>query len=187
MWNIINKIVSILLILLLLPVFIIVSIAILLDDGFPIIYIQQNYGKNHTKFNLYKFRTMKKDTPRLPTEEMVHPKKYLLKSGKILRKFSLDELPQFFNVLNNTMNFIGPRPSMTENEDVIKNLREKYGIQKLKPGITGLAQINGRDANSYHTKIEWDKTYMEKQSFYLDFIIILKTFFVVLFPKNIKH
>ncbi|MDC0917543.1 sugar transferase [Candidatus Marinimicrobia bacterium] len=183
----IQKIITIFLLILLAPIFLLVSIVIWLDDGFPLLYIQKNYGKNHTVFSLYKFRTMKKNTPSIPTEEMTHPKKYLLRSGSIIRKFSLDELPQFFNVLNGTMNVIGPRPCMLNNENIIKNLRENYGIDKIKPGITGLAQVNGRDANNYATKVDWDKKYMENQSLLLDLKIILKTFYVILIPKNIKH
>ena len=110
MSSIISKIIALLLIILLIPLLLVVSIIIFLDDGFPIIYTQKNYGKNHKPFNLYKFRTMKRYTPEMPTEEFHEPRKYLLKSGKLLRKFSIDELPQFFNILGNKINFIGPRP-----------------------------------------------------------------------------
>lgn len=183
-----NKIVALGLIILLLPVFIIVSLIILIDDGFPIIYIQKNYGKNHKPFDLYKFRTMKKNTPEMPTEEFKNPGKYLLKSGLFLRKFSIDELPQFFNILEGNLNFIGPRPCMTKNEEVIKELREKDGIEKLMPGITGWAQVNGRDLNSYQEKVSLDKYYLKNQSLLLDIKIIFKTFFVVLIRNNdIKH
>ena len=182
-----NKIIALLLIILLLPLLLIVSIIIFLDDGFLIIYIQKNYGKNHRPFDLYKFRTMKSDTPEIPTEEFDQPKKYLLKSGKFLRKFSIDELPQFFNILENKINFIGPRPCMVNNEEIIKELREKNGIHNIKPGITGWAQVNGRDSNSYQEKVNFDKYYYENKNFFLDLKIIFKTFFVILFPKNIKH
>ena len=183
----IQKIIAILLLILLAPIFLLVSIIVWLDDGHPLLYIQKNYGKNQTVFNLYKFRTMKKGTPSIPTEEMIQPKKYLLRSGNIIRKFSLDELPQFFNVLNGTMNIIGPRPCMIKNEEIINNLRKKYGVDKIKPGITGLAQVNGRDANNYLSKVEWDKKYMENKSLLLDLKIVLKTIYVILIPKNIKH
>lgn len=182
-----RKIITLFLIISLSPILLLISLIIWIDDGFPIVYIQENYGQNNTTFNLYKFRTMKKNTPNIPTEEMDNPQKYLLKSGSILRKFSLDELPQLFNILNGTMNFIGPRPSMTKNEDIIKELREKYDVHKIKPGVTGLAQVNGRDANNYKEKVDWDRKYMENQSFSLDIKILFKTLFVVLFPKNIKH
>ena len=187
MGNISKIIIALLLIIFLLPVFIVVSIIILIDDGYPIIYIQKNYGKNHKPFDLYKFRTMKKNTPEMPTEEFIEPEKYLLRSGLFLRKFSIDELPQFFNILQGKINFIGPRPCMTNNEEIIRELREKYGIEKMMPGITGWAQINGRDLNSYQEKISLDKYYLDNKNLLLDIKIIFKTFVVILFPKNIKH
>ena len=187
MGAIINKIIAFSLIILLLPVLIIVALIIFIDDGFPIIYTQRNYGQNHKPFDLYKFRTMQRYTPEMPTEEFDEPKKYLLKSGKFLRKFSIDELPQFFNILENKINFIGPRPCMVNNEEIVKNLREKENIHLIKPGITGWAQVNGRDSNSYKTKVSLDKYYFDNKSLLLDLKIILKTFGVILFPKNIKH
>ena len=183
----INKIIALILIILLLPLLLIVSITIFLDDGFPIIYTQKNYGKNHKPFDLYKFRTMKRETPEMPTEEFEQPKKYLLQSGKLLRKFSMDELPQFFNILENKINFIGPRPCMVNNEEIVKELREKNNIHKIKPGITGWAQVNGRDLNSYEQKVKLDKYYLDNKNILLDLNIVLKTFKVILFPKNIKH
>ncbi len=183
----IRKLIALSLIILLSPIYFIIAMIILVDDGFPIIYKQVNLGKNHIPFVLFKFRTMKKNTPLLPTEEMNNSDNYLLRSAHFLRKFSLDEIPQFFNVLNGTMNFIGPRPCLEKNESVIKNLREKYGIHEIRPGITGLAQVEGRDANSYERKVELDKKYFEKQNFIMDLKIIFQTFFVVIFPKNIKH
>jgi len=187
MTSIISKFIALLLIILLTPLLIIVALIIFIDDGFPIIYIQRNYGQNHKPFDLYKFRTMKRYTPEMPTEEFDEPKKYLLKSGKFLRKFSIDELPQFFNILQNKINFIGPRPCMVDNEEIIKNLREKENIHLIKPGITGWAQVNGRDSNSYKRKVSLDKYYFDNKSLLLDLKIILKTFGVILLPKNIKH
>ena len=182
-----NKIIALILIILLLPLLLIVSIIIYLDDGFPIIYIQKNYGKNHKPFDLYKFRTMRTDTPEMSTEKFNQPDKYLLKSGKLLRKFSIDELPQFFNILENKINFIGPRPCMVDNEEIVKELREKNDVHKIKPGITGWAQVNGRDLNSYEKKVELDKYYYDNKNILLDLRIVLKTFRVILFPKHIKH
>jgi len=187
MSNYMNKIIALILIILLLPLLLIVSIIIFLDDGFPIIYTQKNYGKNHKPFYLYKFRTMSTDTPEMPTEEFNQPDKYLLKSGKLLRKFSIDELPQFFNIIENKINFIGPRPCMVDNEEIVKELREKNDVHKIKPGITGWAQVNGRDLNSYEKKVELDKYYYDNKNILLDLRIVLKTFIVIFFPKNIKH
>jgi O-antigen biosynthesis protein WbqP len=187
MSNILNKLIALLLIILLLPVLIITALIIFIDDGFPIIYIQRDYGKNHKPFNLYKFRTMKKDAPKVPTEELDQPKKHLLRSGTILRKFSIDELPQFFNILQNKINFIGPRPCMVENEEIIRKLREKNDVHKIKPGITGWAQVNGRDLNSYEEKVNLDTYYFNNKNIFLDLKIVLKTLKVIFFPKNIKH
>tara|TARA_Y100001935_G_scaffold25995_1_gene19370 strand:+ start:781 stop:1335 length:555 start_codon:yes stop_codon:yes gene_type:complete len=183
----INRIIASILIILLAPLFLLISLFIIIFDGFPIIYIQKNYGLNHKIFDLYKFRTMRKNTPELPTEEFMNADSYISKLGKILRKYSLDELPQFFNILKGDMYFIGPRPCMVNNEDIVKDMREKKGIDKIKPGITGLAQVNGRDNNSYVKKVELDYEYMTKKNILMDIQIVIKTFIVILFPKNIKH
>lgn len=185
----IQKIISFILIIILSPILAIIALIIFLDDGFPIFYIQKNYGLNHKPFNLYKFRTMKKNTPEVPTEHFTenHSATYLLNSGRILRKYSLDELPQLLNIIKGEMNFIGPRPCMVNNEEVVKDLREKYGVDKLIPGITGWAQINGRDSNSFERKVELDYYYLNNKSIFLDIKIVVKTFFVVLLSKSIKH
>ncbi len=183
----INKFIALLIIIILSPIYLLISIMIYLTDGAPIFYVQKNYGIDHTTFDLYKFRTMKKNTPEMPTEEFMNADEYILKIGKFLRKYSLDEIPQFFNIIKGDLNFIGPRPCMTKNEDIIKNLREKKDIHKIKPGITGLAQVNGRDDNSYEKKVALDYEYMKNSNFLMDIQIIIKTIYVVLFPKNIKH
>jgi len=117
-------------------------------------------------------------------------KKYdprVTKTGKLIRATRLDELPQFFNVLKGDMNFVGPRPCMSSNEEIVKKLREEKRIHKIKPGITGWAQVNGRDLNSFENKVELDNYYLLNRSLWLNFKIILKTFFVVLVQRNIKH
>jgi len=119
----ITRIIALLLLIFISPLLILISIIILIEDGFPIIYKQINLGKNHKTFTLFKFRTMLKTTPLLPTEEMNDSNKYLLQCGHFLRKYSLNELPQFFNVINGTINFIGPRPCLEKNEEIVKNLR----------------------------------------------------------------
>jgi len=182
-----QKLIAILILAVLQPLFFIISLIIIINDGFPIIYIQKNYGKNHKLFYLYKFRTMKKDTPEMSTEEFNQPEKYILKSGQFLRKFSLDELPQLINIIQGDMKFIGPRPCMVNNEDIVKNLREERNIDKLTPGITGWAQVNGRDLNSFEKKVELDHYYMLNKNVLLDIQIILMTIKVVLLPKQVKH
>lgn len=130
---------------------------------------------------------MKQGTPEIPTEEFRNPEKYILKAGKFLRKFSLDELPQLLNIIQGDMKFIGPRPCMVNNEEIIKNLREEKGIDKLTPGITGWAQVNGRDFNSFDKKVDLDYYYMLNRNFFLDIKIIFLTIHVVLFSKQMKH
>ena len=179
----ISRIIALVLLVILSPLFITISLLIFIFDGFPIIYIQKNYGLNNKIFNLYKFRTMKHNTPELPTEELSNASSYISKLGKILRKFSFDELPQFFNILKGDMHFIGPRPCMVKNEEIVKEMRELKGVHKIKPGITGLAQVNGRDSNSYERKVELDYEYMKNANFIMDMKIVLKTFVVILFPK----
>lgn len=185
----IQKIIAVILAIILSPFIAIIVLIIFLDDGAPIIYIQRNYGLNHKPFDLYKFRTMKKNTPEVPTEHFTenHSASYLLKSGRILRKYSLDELPQLFNIIRGEMNFIGPRPCMVNNEEIVKNLREKNGVDKLIPGITGWAQVNGRDLNSFEKKVSLDSYYLKHKSIVLDIKIVIKTFIVILFKKDIKH
>ena len=182
-----NKIFSLLLMILIIPIYIIIALVVIINDGFPIFYFQEKYGKNNKIFKLYKFRTMKKNAPQVPTEEFKNANKFIIRGGTILRMFSLDELPQFFNVLKGDMNIIGPRPSMTLNEEKIKEMRVKKGVHKIKPGITGWAQVNGRDLNSFEKKVELDYYYLLNKSLWLDLKIIFMTFKVVLITRLVKH
>ena len=185
----ISRLLAIALIIILSPIFIVCSLIILINDGFPILFMQKKLGKNHEPFYQYKFRTMKKNTPQKPTElfEKKDVEKYILKFGHLMRRFSIDEFPQLINIIKGDMKFIGPRPCMSENEEVIKTLRESKNIHSLSPGITGWAQVNGRDLNSFEMKVELDEYYFKNRSVFLDIKILFKTFFVVLAPKNIKH
>jgi O-antigen biosynthesis protein WbqP len=182
-----SRIIALLLILLILPLYCLIAFIVYISDGLPIFYVQKKLGLYHKDFDLYKFRTMKKNTPEIPTEQMDDSSNYIIKFGLFLRKFSLDELPQFLNVLKGDMNFVGPRPCMSSNEEIVKNLREEKKIHKIKPGITGWAQVNGRDLNSFKNKVELDHYYLLNRSVWLNFRIILKTVFVVLVKRNIKH
>ena len=183
----IERLIALIILLILQPIFLVVSIIIIINDGFPIIYIQKNYGKNHKLFYLYKFRTMKKNTPEISTEEFNQPEKYILKSGQFLRKFSVDELPQLINIIQGDMKFVGPRPCMAKNEDIVKSLREERNIDKLTPGITGWAQVNGRDLNSFERKVELDHYYMLNKSLSLDIKIIFMTIYIIMFSRGVKH
>jgi O-antigen biosynthesis protein WbqP len=129
---------------------------------------------------------MKKDTPNVATHLLTNHDQYLLKIGKILRKLSLDELPNLINIIKGEMVFVGPRPALY-NQDDLMTLRVETGVSKLKPGITGWAQINGRDEISITKKVKLEQEYLYKKSFLFDVYIITKTFTNVLFSKGISH
>jgi O-antigen biosynthesis protein WbqP len=182
----VNKIAAILLLIILSPILIIISILIWFEDGFPILFSQKRVGMNYSFFNIYKFRSMKKETPNVATHLLYNSEKYILKSGKLIRKLSLDELPNLINIVNGEMVFIGPRPALYNQEDLMR-LRVEEGVDKLKPGITGWAQVNGRDNISINEKVNLEKYYLLNKSIELDFKIILLTFSSVLKSKGIKH
>jgi O-antigen biosynthesis protein WbqP len=163
-----------------------VYLAIFLEDGSPVFFKQKRVGVNYTFFNIYKFRSMKKNTPNVATHLLTNPEQYLLKIGGILRKLSLDELPNLINIIKGDMVFVGPRPALY-NQDDLMTLRVATGIDKLKPGITGWAQINGRDDISIEKKVQLEQEYMYRRSTLFDFEIIIKTFTNVLFSKGVAH
>lgn len=129
---------------------------------------------------------MKKDTPNVATHLLTNPEQYLLKIGKFIRKTSLDEVPNLINIIKGEMVFVGPRPALY-NQDDLMALRVEAGVDKLKPGITGWAQINGRDEISIEEKVAFEKEYLERKSFLFDVYIIFKTFTNVLFSKGVAH
>jgi O-antigen biosynthesis protein WbqP len=174
------------LLILLSPLFFLVSIAILIEDGFPVFFTQKRVGINYTFFKIYKFRSMKKHTPNVATHLLENPDHYLLKIGKFIRKTSLDELPNLINIIKGEMVFVGPRPALY-NQDDLMILRVATGVDRLKPGITGWAQINGRDDISIEKKVQLEKEYMKKKSTLFDIEIIIKTFTNVLFSKGVSH
>jgi len=181
-----NRLFALILLIILFPIFIIVAVAILIEDGFPILFSQKRVGKNYTFFQIYKFRSMKKNTPNVATHLLTNPENYLLKIGGYLRKLSLDELPNLINIIKGEMVFVGPRPALY-NQDDLMALRVTAGVDKLKPGITGWAQINGRDEISIKTKVDLEREYLVKKSYLFDIKIILKTFANVLFSKGVTH
>ena len=152
---------------LLLPIFLIISLAIVIDDPGPVIFKQKRVGKNKKLFWLHKFRSMKVKTPDVPTHLLENPEQYITRVGKILRKTSLDELPQVYDILFNKMSIIGPRPALWNQDDLIAE-RDKYGANDVKPGLTGWAQINGRDELEIPVKAKLDGEYVEKMSFAFD-------------------
>ena len=168
------------------PLFLIISLAILIEDGFPVFFTQKRIGINYTFFNIYKFRSMKKNTPNVATHLLTNPDQYLLYIGKLIRKTSLDELPNLINIIKGEMVFVGPRPALY-NQDYLMTLRVATGVDKLKPGITGWAQINGRDEISIEKKVQLEQEYLYKKSFLFDIEIIIKTFTNILFSKGVSH
>ena len=151
----------------LLPVFLIIAIAIVIDDPGPVFFKQKRVGKNKKLFWLHKFRSMKVKTPDIPTHLLTNPEQYITRVGKFLRKTSLDELPQVYDILFNKMSIIGPRPALWNQDDLIAE-RDKYGANDVKPGLTGWAQINGRDELEIPMKAALDGEYVQKMSFGFD-------------------
>lgn len=177
---------SLLAIIILSPLFLVLSLLILISSGRPIIFKQQRVGYKNKLFTIYKFRTMKNGMRQTKTEDLTD---YEIENditfiGKVLRKLSLDELPQLFNILKGDMSFVGPRPLIPQ-EDEIRQLREKYNVYSVRPGITGWAQVNGRDFITDKQKAKLDKEYVETQSIHLDIKIMFRTVWVVLAGKDI--
>ena len=181
-----NRLFALIVFIILIPVLVAVSLAIFIEDGFPILFTQKRIGINYTFFKIYKFRSMKKNTPNVATHLLTNPDQYLLKIGKFIRKTSLDELPNLINILKGEMVFVGPRPALY-NQDDLMEFRVATGVSKLKPGITGWAQINGRDELSIAKKVQLEQEYLYKKSFLFDIEILIKTFANVLFSKGVSH
>ena len=167
-------------IIVLMPLMLIIIIAIKLDSKGPILFKQKRVGKNKTHFNIYKFRTMKIETPQeTPTHLLDNPDQWITRIGKFLRKTSLDELPQLFNILKGDMSFVGPRPALWNQFDLIEE-RDKYGANDVLPGITGWAQVNGRDVLLIPDKARLDGVYIKKIGLMTDIKLVVKTFLIVL-------
>lgn len=179
------RLIAILLLILFIPLGILVSVIILINDGFPIFFIQRRIGKNNIIFKLYKFRTMLNGTPDIATDELESPDNYYIKSGALIRRLSLDELPQLFNIILGDMSFIGPRPALYNQAELIRK-RNFMDLHKLMPGITGWAQINGRDFLSIDEKVALDEYYMLNKSYHLDFKILILSIFKVIKMDNVK-
>lgn len=145
----------------LLPVFIVIGIVIYIDDPGPVFFKQERVGKNKRLFWLHKFRSMKTRTPDIPTHMLTNSEQYITRVGRVIRKLSIDELPQIYDILIGKMSIVGPRPALWNQEDLIAE-RDKYGANDIKPGLTGWAQINGRDELPIDVKAEFDGEYVEK-------------------------
>lgn len=164
------------------PIYLVLVAAIIIDDPGPVLFTQKRVGKNKRYFKLHKFRSMKMSTPHdVPTHMLENPEQYITKVGKFIRAHSLDELPQIWDIFIGNMSIIGPRPALW-NQDLLTSERDKYGANDVKPGLTGLAQINGRDELEIPDKAKLDGVYAEKLSFKMD----VKCFFgsVHVFKKD---
>ena len=167
------------------PIFILVALCIKVFDPGPVIHWSKRVGRGGSLFLMPKFRTMKKEAPQLATH-LMDDQSYLTPMGKFLRQTSLDELPQLYSILKGQMSLVGPRPALFNQKDLIE-LRTQNHIHQLKPGLTGWAQINGRDDLSISKKVELDLQYGQRQSFFFDCQILFLTFFRVIKKKGIKH
>lgn len=152
----------------------------------PVIYWSDRIGINNCIFKMAKFRTMKPDTPQLATHLMKEPAAFLIPGGSFFRKTSLDELPQLLNVIKGDMSFVGPRPALFNQADLVA-LRTEKGVHRLVPGITGWAQINGRDDLAIPAKVALDEEYLRRRTFVFDMIILLKTALKVLKKEGVSH
>jgi O-antigen biosynthesis protein WbqP len=173
------------LILLSLPI-ILVALLIKLTSKGPVLYWSSRVGKANIVFSMPKFRTMQVGTPAVATHLLSDSRQYLTPVGSILRKSSLDELPQLWSILVGNMSFVGPRPALFNQDDLI-SLRAQHGLNNLVPGLTGWAQVNGRDELSILEKVQYDVEYLSRQSFYFDVKILGLTFLKVVHRSDISH
>ena len=163
-----------------------ISLIILITDPGPVFFWQKRFGRRKTYFKILKFRTMKTNTPDVPTDKLKNPGQYVTKIGRFLRKTSLDELPQLFNILMGQMSFIGPRPALWNQEALIA-LRDKVNANDVRPGLSGWAQINGRDDIPEKKKAEFDGEYVKKMSFWFDCKCFFGTFIKAFRSEGVKE
>ncbi|HXH73903.1 MAG TPA: sugar transferase [Bacteriovoracaceae bacterium] len=164
----------------------IICVLVKITSRGPVIYWSDRIGKNNKIFSMPKFRTMRIDTPQVATHLLGNGRTYLTPIGSFLRKSSMDEIPQLISVFSGDMGLVGPRPALFNQDDLIK-LRTSYNIHTLSPGVTGWAQINGRDELSIEEKVKFDKEYLGKKSLIFDIKILVLTVYKVFFRANISH
>jgi O-antigen biosynthesis protein WbqP len=177
---------SILLLAIFSPAFFVIALLVRLTSKGPVLYWSNRVGRNNVIFGMPKFRTMRVDTPVVATHLLDEPNRFLTPIGSFLRKSSLDELPQLWSILKGDMSFVGPRPALFNQDDLI-SLRDARGVSRLLPGLTGWAQINGRDELPIPEKVELDVEYLKRQSLELDLKIIALTFLKVLRGDGVTH
>jgi len=170
---------------LLIPIFI-VALAVYLTSSGPVLYWSDRVGQRKINFKMPKFRSMREDTPAIATHLMTDPDQFLTPIGAFLRRSSLDELPQLYSILKGDMSFVGPRPALFNQDDLIA-LRTEYGVDQLIPGLTGWAQINGRDELPIPEKVALEVEYLQRQSFWFDLKILWMTFMKVVTKDGVSH
>ena len=182
-----DVVLSLLALICLSPVYLLVALAVKLTSPGPVLFRQKRVGRGGRLFTIYKFRTMRTDTPRdTATHLLQDPSRYITRVGAFLRRSSLDELPQFFNVLKGDMSIVGPRPALYNQYDLIA-AREKAGVDAVRPGITGLAQINGRDELPIPVKVRYDREYVENLSLKMDARCFFGTIWSVLRAEGVRE
>ena len=172
-------------IVLAIPIFIIACIIKITSNG-PALHWSNRIGIRNTIFKMAKFRTMRIDAPQVATHLLEKPDQYVTAIGKFLRKYSLDELPQIYNIIKGDISFVGPRPALF-NQDDLKQLRTEKGVHSIKPGLTGWAQINGRDELPIPVKVDFDAYYLNHRSFWFDIKIIIMTIFKAAQSEGVSH
>ena len=175
MYNLLQRFVALVALVVLSPLFLIISLLIKIESKGPVFFKQERIGKDNVNFMIYKFRSMRTDTPDVATHLLDNPDIFITKVGKVLRKTSLDELPQLINIVKGEMLFVGPRPALYNQYD-LRDLRTEKGVHVLYPGVTGWAQVNGRDELEIPDKVEFDRQYIEKKSIFMDIKIVIMTF-----------
>jgi O-antigen biosynthesis protein WbqP len=166
--------------------FLVVALLVKTSSKGPILYWSDRVGQNNRVFKMPKFRSMRLGTPVVATDLLVNPEVYLTPIGTFLRKSSIDELPQLWSIWKGDMSFVGPRPALFNQHDLIK-LRTDHGVHNLVPGLTGWAQVNGRDSVSLSDKVKFDTEYLERRSFLFDIRIIIMTLIETIFRNRVSH
>ena len=186
MKRIFDLLVALGLMLILAPLFLLVGLAVMLTSTGAALFSTRRVGKNSRLFTMYKFRTMRMNTPQVATHLLKEPNQFLTPVGVVLRRTSVDELPQLINVVRGEMSLVGPRPALFNQDDLI-TMRTDRGIDALTPGITGWAQVNGRDELPIPEKVKLDEWYMKNRSFWLDLKIVGMTVFKVIRKEGVVH
>lgn len=184
MYNLLQRLLAFVMFILLSPLFLAVAMLIKLESKGPVFFKQERIGKNNINFKIYKFRSMRTDTPDVATHLLDNPDIFITKIGGFLRKTSLDELPQLINIIKGQMLFVGPRPALYNQYD-LEELRTQKGVHKLYPGVTGWAQVNGRDELEIIDKVEFDRQYVECRTMMFDIKILFMTIIKVFKKEGI--